>query len=299
MIKFPSIESFAHIFRDIVGGLEVRPKIKLHGTNGGIWIKDGEVIAQSRNNLLINSDNAGFAAFVKSQEKLWAKVSQVECVIFGEWAGPGIQSIDAVTKIPKRQFFIFACYMPDVNHIVTDPEVLKEIIGVDLQDVRVLPWAGQAVKIDYTNAGVFSETANAIVEEIGEMDPYIKETFGVEGPGEGLVYMPEHGCNMEFFCRNTFKAKTEAHRVKRSSKAVTVKIDIPKDVVDFAKMFVTEARCQQGLIEGCGGDRSPQRTGEFINWMCADIYKESKVELEAMGYEWGKLAKFVIPDIRA
>lgn len=298
MIKFPSIEGFGHVYRDAANGLTVRPKIKLHGTNGGVRIQGHNVTAQSRNNVLVGTDNAGFAAWVASQRKKWASIGFDDTIIFGEWAGPGIQDTDAVTKIARRTFFIFAMYHVEDDLMVTDPYVLEAVLPEDLEDVRVLPWAAPAQRVNYTNAGTFTEHVSEIVEEIGRCDPYIKNTFGVEGPGEGLVFMPEFSCSLQDFCKGTFKAKCEAHRVKKAAKAVSIKIDVPKDAVDFVMTFVTEARLKQGLAEACAGDRSPQNTGAFIKWIANDVRKESVVELEEMGIDYGAVAKFVVTAAR-
>lgn len=293
MQKFPSIESFAHAYRDAANGLTVRPKIKLHGTNGGIRIDGSQVVAQSRNNVLVGTDNAGFAAWVRETEDFWANSSDKEVIFFGEWAGQGIQGRDAITMLDKKAFFIFALYNVTDNLMVTEPDEIDAALPYGVPGVFVLPWAAEATHVDYTNAGNFSDETSAWVEKIGERDPYVAETFGIEGPGEGLVFMPPTTVPLQDFCRVTFKVKAEAHRVKQTKKAMSPKIDVPKDAVDFVLTFVTEARLQQALTEACGGDRSPQMTGAFIKWMCSDIHKESKVELEEMGYEWGALAKFV------
>lgn len=298
MRKFPSIESFAHVYRDAVNGLTVRPKIKLHGTNGGIRVENGKAIAQSRNNVLIDTDNAGFAAWVRSQEKHWVNSDLEGAIVFGEWAGPGIQQKDAVTQISERYFFPFAFYYEKADLMITEPDRILMRLDWRLKNVLVLPWEDEAVTINYENAGTEVDRINAKVDQIGESDPYIKRFFGVEGPGEGLVYMPDQACTLEHFCRNTFKAKAEAHRVRASSKAVSTRIDIPKDAVEFVQAFVTPARVQQAITEACGGVRDPKLTGDFLKWICSDIHKEAHVELAAMGYEWGKLAKFVVVEAK-
>jgi len=295
MRKFPSIESFAHAYRDAVKGLTVRPKIKLHGTNGGIDISSGGVIAQSRNNrLTLGTDNAGFANWVHSQADRWAHPALNDCVVFGEWAGPGIQSADAVTKLPKRGYFVFAIYVRELDMMITDPEVISYMLPLGpLEDVYILPWAGETTHVDHANAGTFTETVNTWLEAIGESDPFIKETFGIDGPGERLVFMPPTMETLASFSASTFKVKTEAHRVRKSTKALSVKFDVPKDAVDFVKSFVTEPRLMQALNEGCANDRRPERTRDFLSWIGNDIRKESQVELEAMGVEWGQVAKHV------
>jgi hypothetical protein len=112
---FPDIEGF-HVA--VKSGeyfgfptVHYRGKIKLHGTNAGVRIKDGEVAAQSRTQLITpTSDNAGFAKWVETR-KDWFKNLAYNCnnvVIFGEWCGPGIMKGTAINQIPHKAFVVFA-----------------------------------------------------------------------------------------------------------------------------------------------------------------------------------------------
>ncbi|MCH7880863.1 MAG: hypothetical protein IIB69_04640, partial [Proteobacteria bacterium] len=63
-------------------------KIKLHGTNAGIVIKNsGDVFAQSRSSIIgTGNDNAGFAAWVESTTDVWTDIQVIpQITIFGEW----------------------------------------------------------------------------------------------------------------------------------------------------------------------------------------------------------------------
>ena len=213
------------------------------------------------------------------------------CIVFGEWAGPGIQDRDAVTKIARKTFFIFAILCDDL--MITKPEDISKFLPRFMADVIVLPWANEQVHVNFENAETFASETSALVEEIGKRDPFIFQVFDIDGPGEGLVYMPVLNTNIEGFCRSTFKVKCEDHRVRKSARAMSVKIDIPKDAVDFVLTFVTDARCKQAVAEACNGNRAPEMTREFLKWMCNDVRKESAVELEGMGVEWHAVAKFV------
>ena len=109
--KFPSIESFAHVYKTYSMRFEAPviqygAKVKLRGTNAGVTIMpDGKVIPQKRAqsmplkmDLTPQSDNAGFAAWVAKNYHVWSARSRGQpLTIFGEWAGPGIQKKDAVT----------------------------------------------------------------------------------------------------------------------------------------------------------------------------------------------------------
>ena len=55
--------------------------------------------------------------------------------------------------------------------------------------------------------------------------------------------------------------------------------------------MLTEARLEQGVAEGCAGERCPQNTPAFLSWISRDAQKEATVELEATGLTWKQVAK--------
>jgi hypothetical protein len=310
--KFQSIDSFSHVCRYMGRKMMPTPtkygaKIKLHGTNGGIRIhKDGSVTAQSRTrDLTLDADNAGFGAWVAKHADQWRFSADVRAAVFhdfeyytvfGEWAGKGIQRNDAVTKLDDKYFFVFAVQIGD--NICNDPALLQEMMP-DLDHLLVLPWHMAFAELDWNSTeqlNAFVDAVNEEVEDIGECDPFIKSLFGIEGVGEGLVLTPvtgQEGMDRDEFAALTFKAKSEAHRVKSTAKAVTKRVSIPDGVQDMVTTFVTDARCEQGLTEACDGIPEKARTADFLKWMGGDVQKESKVELEEMGLEWKEVAKHV------
>lgn len=309
--KFPSIESFAHVVRgqarfEVPAKVRYGAKIKLHGTNAGVRIEpDGTVHAQSRSrDITPQQDNAGFAAWLEPNKEEWANADLPAGTVtfFGEWAGKGIQKGDAVCQLNDKYFFIFAMQID--NDLITDPRWIEQTIP-DLDDVLVLPWdCIWDNEIDYADPSVcvpFSELLEEKVKSIGEQDPFIHGIFGVDGPGEGLVVVPitdltgedaTLGISRELYSELTFKVKTEAHSVKKG-KVAPVQIEVPAGVLEFVDMFVTEARCQQGLVEACDGTAEPRNTGNFLKWMGQDIKKESVAELEDAGLEWKDVTKHV------
>ena len=314
-LKFPSIQSFAHAHKHMVKTLApsasfyVRPKIKLHGTNGGIQIdaKTGEVLVQSRNRIIkVGDDNAGFAAWVDTQKQKWASVKdkidpkkniiQVKerIVFYGEWAGPGIHSGDAVCQIPERTFFIFALRVDDVMY--TEPQAINFFLPKGLENVMVLPWADvpeQLTPYLADSANAFADRASAAAEKAGEVDPFIQRVFNIKGTGEGYVYVPEKDMSVYDFRLYAFKVKCEAHREKKTKKAATVAFMVPENVDKFLESFVTEARLKQGVVEACDGEFDKKRTPDFLKWFGNDVRKESEVELAEMGFEWKQVAKSV------
>jgi hypothetical protein len=120
----------------------------------------------------------------------------------------------------------------------------------------------------------------------------VKENFGVEGIGEGMVYYPMHVTKRAWIGGHMFKVKGLEHKVKRSDKIVEIDPERAASVAEFVEMFVTEARLEQGLGE-VDGKFLPELTGQFVGWICKDVMKESKEELAISGMIWKDVAKSV------
>lgn len=88
-----------------LGDCYVFPKID--GTNASVWMVDGEVHAGSRNrHLSIDSDNAGFLAWVLDQQNIKAYLTDNPTHrLFGEWLVP--HSIKTYRESAWRKFYVF------------------------------------------------------------------------------------------------------------------------------------------------------------------------------------------------
>lgn len=311
MIKFPSIKDFAnatyHLKKDGVGEVYYRAKIKLHGTNAAIRREGDKLVAQSRTRVIDSScDNAGFASFV---EFLDPAIFPEGFTFYGEWAGKGIQKNDAITKIADKKFFIFAVACPSTDYEVaefrTSPHEIEALMGEhDHKQIVILPnYHGIRLSV---NDDILEKTANEIsdnVEEIGQSDPYVKSVFGIDGPGEGLVYVPvmyqdrngvvERIVRRNVYSKYAFKAKCESHRVKKTKAAATRKVEVPENVKAFVDVFVTDQRVNQAVTESCEGVYSLSNIPKFLAWIGPDVKKESEVELQKMGLEWKDVSKHV------
>lgn len=319
--KWPEIELLPTILRDLqkhheAGGpkpptVAYSEKVKLDGTQDSARFRNGVIEAfQSRDrDITPADDNAGFARWASgvTWPTFEANESFPVTLIHGEWAGPGVIKGTAVAKIPKKQFFIFAierCSAEkdpetgDWTHrvLITNPRDIENWLdGWTHPDVHILPWAnaGKQWVVDLNDperVSTFAAIINERVATIETEDPYISETFGVKGVGEGLVLYPTYVwtdqgdgfcTNRESWRRLAFKAKGEKHREQKAPVAVEVAPEALADVAAFVASFVTEARCRHGLRDACGGEASPKKTGAFIGWIGKDVEKESRVALEA------------------
>jgi hypothetical protein len=309
MIKFAEIEGLHQIVKMLdkypqyipVAPIVYKGKIKLHGTNGSIAIyPDGRVIAQSREQELVDgADNAGFAKWVESKaDEFRTLQDNVQVTVFGEWCGKGINKGCAIHQIPEKQFVVFMIQFGDneTGQCYTEPHILEDILEY-IPNINVLPWYEPAeITLDFSNKSQLREQADkisALVLEVEKCDPWVKLQFAVEGIGEGIVYYPQIPTERESYTRYMFKAKGEKHQVVVQKQAVQIDPEVAKSIDEFVTMFVTENRCQQGLSVACGGQLDRKLTGQFLKWLCQDVLKESKTELEASNLTWDDVNKAV------
>jgi hypothetical protein len=208
--------------------LEFRAKVKVHGMHAAVQVlPDGTVLAQDRySQLSLDNDRRRFAVFVDVHKGAWAQLPAG--VVYGEWCGKGINRLDAVTQLPERHFCIFAFARQTGNReatwqAATDPAVLRRILEPVLSaNVHVLPWAGPSMHINVTRAkrgGLLQ--LKTLVASIAEQDPWVLETFGVSGKGEGAVVYPVSHDGADFMPwyrlhASLFKAKHIKRQRKRA-----------------------------------------------------------------------------------
>lgn len=296
--------AYPEVFANLQKPTPYKSKVKLHGTNAAIQVNvDGDIVVQSRSGIITSkNDNVGFAKWVEDNKSAWLNIPLKEPVIFfGEWFGPGVQTGVACSDIKTKSFAIFAAmllsdkYKEDDNTFIIDPKALEECVG-KIDNVYVLPYYSE-IEIDWSASD--EELQNKVdeinkqVQEVEKCDPWVKETFGVEGVGEGLVFSPDlpYYSNYKNF---VFKAKGSEHRVIKAKAAAQVNPNVSANVEAFVAMFCTEARLQQGAKAVSNGEMFNNRfIGPFVKWMSEDIKKESKHELEVSNLKWEQVSKQV------
>jgi hypothetical protein len=284
--------------------VEYRAKVKLHGSNCAVQITGAGIAAQSRTSLLSpEADYKGFAAWVHRHEAYFRTLPR-GLVVFGEWCGPGVEKGMAISAAPTKLFVVFGVQLG--GRIAYEPGELRELVpeaGAPAE-LHVLPWEGAAIRIDYGSREALDAAAaelNARVAEVEREDPWVKRALGIAGLGEGLVFYPVSvdgaapPAEPEALAQLMFKAKGEKHRTAGTKTAVAVDAAVVASVDDFVALMVTEARLAQGLAAICADDRrrDPKLTGKFLEWIVADVRKESAAELEASGLTFAQVEKAV------
>ena len=315
-VKWRSINKFADAYKMAmkhrVTKVKLGTKIKLHGTNGGIRLTSDGMVAQKRtSDVFTDSDNAGFANWVATLGRKEVNIDYFrDIIVYGEWAGKGVQKTDAVSETPKT-FYAFSLFNTKTGAYMNDPTVINAFLGKvftdeSLEKMRVVPWF-EVIDFDFSN---FNETQSVIdklvaqVDEIAKTDPYIKTEWGVEGPGEGLVGYFEamqawDGTELDPEIRQDylFKVKSEAHAVQKGPRN-KVGIQKPEGVDEFITTFFTEQRFRQMLDEHLDGVADIKKTGVFMKAVMSDVHKESVNEIEAADFEWKIVPKFATQSVR-
>lgn len=286
--------------------VEYRAKVKLHGSNCAVQVTDRGLTAQSRTSLLTpESDYKGFAAWVHRNRSYFETLAQ-GLVVFGEWCGPGVEKGMAVSAARTKLFAVFAVQVD--GRIVYAPDEVRGLVppaGAPAE-LHVLPWEGEPVRIDFASRPGLDAVAaalNTCVAEVEREDPWARRVLGLSGVGEGLVFYPVRvddgppANDPAGLAQLMFKAKGEKHRTVGAKTAVAVDVGAVASIDAFVALMVTEARLAQGLA-AIGAPRSdrardPSLTPKFLDWIAADVRKESVAELEASGLLFAQVERAI------
>ena len=278
--------------------------VKLHGSNAGVSFrkKDG-IWAQSRSTIITpEQDNLGFASFMESNKEAFeelfdtlaehVKDEETIITIFGEWAGEKIQKGVAINRLP-RFFSIFAVKVsPDKeNRFFLTTDKWKHFKNHEHRIYNILEWKTWETDIDFNNPGQALQTLTGIVEEVEKQCP-VGKAFGVEGPGEGVVWVHQS----EKYGTIRFKTKGEKHAVSRTRKKVTIDPEIQNNISGFVDYAVTENRLKQAIdvvFTEYGEQIDIKKMGAFLSWIARDIEAEEKDVLLKSGLEIKQVNKAI------
>lgn len=299
MIKFPSIEQFRNVIRNVqhksrwVGKdengepvfdrtvplptLKFQGTVKLHGTNAAVIYDCGELHYQSRERIITAlSDNAGFAFWADNNEEALLAIvgavyvdSEQPICIYGEWCGGSIQKGVALNQLEK----MFVIFKIKVGHTWLDMRQLGHIQSPEHGIYNIQNFETYDLEIDFSNPTLVQNDLIAITEAV-EAECPVGKAFGVSGIGEGVVWScVTEGWNSSDF---VFKVKGEKHSVSKVKTLAAVDVEKVKTLQEFVETVVTENRLNQGLqhLKEMSLEIDVKNTGAFLKWLYADVVKE-------------------------
>jgi len=293
-----------------------RGTVKLHGSNAGVACSSEALVAQSRSReLSVADDNYGFAAFV-AEPSVTNAIRQIELgirtahrvaddalvVLFGEWIGPGLQSGVALSRLATKQWVLFAVKVfsgEEEEYVDAVPSLADGFADIGIFSVADAPQYQLTVDFaDPTSKERALEFATRATEEVEACCPWGKR-FGIEGPGEGLVWVPmgAHWGNSSLF----FKTKGDKHKVTKSRSAKPqLAPEVLHSVQAFVEFAVTENRLRQGVeaLKEMGHALDMRSMGHFLKWVGQDVKRECALELESNALEWKHVTQGVTEEAR-
>lgn len=301
MIKFPSIEQYRNIIREVKTNHDYQGKdesgqpiyqhlspypvldfvgtVKLHGTNSSVVKYKDKIEFQSRERVLnLQQDNYQFMLSMsnKSLDFLFENIDFNEHIaVFGEWVGQGIQSGVAVSNLPKT-FVIFAYNIDGVWADIQRSDFSQNIYHIE----NFPTWN---LEIDFNSPESSQNRLVELTEQVEKECPVGKH-FGFLGTGEGIVWTtPDR--------RYCFKVKGEKHSVTKVKTLAAVDTELVESMNEFVDNVLTESRLRQGIekLKEMGLEVSQKSTGEYLRWIIGDILKEEQDTIITNQFDLKKL----------
>lgn len=287
-----------------------RGTVKLHGANSGVTCHGGDFTPQSRNRVLsLEEDHMGFASFVRDQADALHDLEQKvradhgvddddKLVLYGEWIGPGIQNGMAINKLPDKQWVLFAAkaVRGEESRYV---DAVRPLEGAydDNRIFSVYDVPTWELGIDFTSEESKEQAIEAVdrmTDEVEKACPWGRK-FGLEGLGEGIVWVPvgTHWGHSDLFWKSKGKKHKEVKRAKRNKPSLDP--EVIASVGKFVEFAVTEARLDKGIdyLVEMGHPVEMRSMGHFLKWVGQDVERECAAELEANDLKWKQVAKAV------
>lgn len=309
MKKWPKIYSFHNVYKSVRKTdhwprVTYKAKIKLHGTNAGIYISNHVAFAQSRNQMLsTDNDNNGFAKWVEEVQDYFNHIF-TPYTIYGEWCGKGINKGTAIHEVDEKQYAVFAAYDHTLDRYLYEPNDLSELLDILPDNCFIIPFEPEVYEVNFTDASKILPLINEKVEKISVEDPLVKDRFEVSGIGEGLVFFPTLINSYSKYLGWSdllFKAKNPKfmeNATKKKTPPVQLEPEVLNSINSFVAAFVTGNRVDQALEEAVSDEPDISHMGDYLKWIHKDILAESEAEREAANLDWGILAKYVTKEAR-
>ena len=301
MIKFPSIEQYRNVIREVKTNHDYQGKdeseqpiyqhlspypvldfvgtVKLHGTNASVVKYKDKVEFQSRERVLsLQQDNYQFALSMSNKDLsfLFDDIQFNEYIaVFGEWIGQGVQSGVAVSNLPKT-FVIFAYKVDDAWVDIQRSDFSQNIYHIE----NFPTWN---LEIDFNSPESVQNRLVELTEQVEKECPVGKH-FGFSGVGEGIVWTTSDR-------RYCFKVKGEKHSSTKVKTLASVDTELIGSMNEFVDNVLTESRLKQGIdkLTEMGLEVSQKSTGEYLRWIIGDVVKEEQDTIITNQFDLKKL----------
>jgi hypothetical protein len=288
--------------------------VKLHGTHADIVIAPSPastITLQSRNtaNLSPTADNFGFAATMATKREAilrlrdqflarWSSLNpdaeldtSIPVTIAGEWIGPGIQKDVAIAQLSRRFVIISA----KVNGSWVRDSDYADIEAPDDEIYNISRGGSYHCTMYPSNIQKTTSELEALAEKIAARCPFAA-SFGVVGPGEGIVWKLD-----SYTSDSSLWFKTKGGKFKPTfappPKALSANMEEKRKVaVAAAQTWCGEQRLEQGwdYLREMGTTRDMKGIGQFLKWVQTDILVEEKAYIKEHDMDDGLLRQTII-----
>lgn len=309
MQKYPSTHFLKDVFssinylRDNKGLEKTKFKfigtIKLDGTNAAlVKNEDGSIEVQSRR-MKLNAENDNYGCYMffekigldfidqhifKPVEDLLSSKNALKypLEVFGEFAGKSVNSKKAVHKADDF-FSIFAIHFGPIEENTQNWISLENFPGSSLlNEKRIfnsLNYPVFMLEIDIEKPQLAQSSIESLTEEVSQACP-AGDFFGVEGPGEGIVWTClEPGFENQRFW---FKSKGKESQQRASKTENSLKTIEFENMQHIAEEFLVESRFLRAIefLKECNLAIEKQNIKPFVEFLIEDVLKEYPRVLE-------------------
>ena len=280
--------------------LKFKGTVKLHGTNASVYYTPEKGIMAGKRTSGLNPEqltaHMGFNQFVQVTKKeyftelladLYSKLCKDtiynQIIIYGDWAGKGIQKGIGIAELDKS-FYIFDCKL--VNTITEEFEWITLTTLPSLPEEKIYlitDFPTFEIEIDFNNPGLSQNKLIELTTEVERECPVAKQ-LGVSGVGEGIVWKTEWQGQ-----RYIFKVKGDKHSTCKSKTLAPIDPEVIKSINAFVEYACTTNRINQGIQETNAKDKKD--TPNLLRWIANDIISEEDDTLQANNLEWKQVAK--------
>ena len=285
IVKFESVGQFRNFIKTMqylgYNKVNLIGTVKIHGTNSsvGLDLKDNSLFCQSRNRVLsLDDDNYDFVKYIEDNKSEFLKIfneiknkinteNYDSIIIYGEWAGKGIQNKVAVSELDR---FFVPFSIRGINKDTIDILDVKLEINESIRFYPIETFGIYNVELDLDNVHLAQQEIKNITIAIENECP-VGKYFGISGIGEGVVFTDETRTY-------SFKSKGEKHSVSKVKTIANIDVEKIKKIQDFIDYAVTENRLNQGIeyLKEMNKELDISSIGDFLRWLANDILKEEQ-----------------------